>query len=109
MAERRTQFHRSVLVENISSLSPIFQERWQKLASLLPFGASATGMPPSHLLYTLDPYHLQEMALAAMNAQLNANAQMMAYADIFWLFSALFLVSAPFFFLLRNPRTKTRP
>lgn len=109
LSERRTQFHRSVLIEHLSQFSPIFRERWGTIAHLLPYGAGSTGMPPSQLLYTLDPYHLQDMALAVMNAQLNANARMMAYADIFWLFSALFLVSAPFFFLIRNPHKRNRP
>ena len=106
VSERRTQFHRSVLIEHLNQISPIFRERLEKIASLLPSGAGSSGMRPSQLLYTLDPYHLHDMALAAIDAQLNSNAQMMAFADIFWVFSALFLVSAPFFFLLRNPRAK---
>jgi hypothetical protein len=97
------------LIEHLSQFSPIFRERWATIAHLLPYGAGSTGMAPSRLFYSLDPYHLQDMALAAMNAQLNANAQMMAYADIFWLFSVLFLVSTPFFFLIRNPRKRNRP
>lgn len=106
LSERSTQFHRSVLVENMNPFSPVFQSRLEQLGDLLPFGAGSSGMPASDLRYPLDPFHLRDMALSALNEQLNANAQMMAYADIFWLFSMVFLISTPFFFLIRNPRKK---
>jgi MFS transporter, DHA2 family, multidrug resistance protein len=46
-------------------------------------------------------------AVAALNAQITAQASMVAYTDDFWLLFLLALVTVPLVFLIRKPRRST--
>jgi len=84
---RRTQFHRSVLVDGMTRLNPVFRETRNGLASYLRH--DALGYVPG-----------SRQGLDLINSMLNRQATMMAYNDVFSLVVPLLLIILPVIFLL---------
>jgi MFS transporter, DHA2 family, multidrug resistance protein len=84
---RRTQYHRSVLVSNISQLNPSFmQVNRDYSASLMQYGYN------SNAVGTRD--------LAMVNAMVNRHANLMAYNDVAFILIPVLLASLAMIFLL---------
>jgi DHA2 family multidrug resistance protein len=84
---RRSQFHRSVLVSDVSALNPTLRSTEQGFSSFLTMRGFSQSALPNH-------------GLAMVNAQINQQATMMAYNDGFWLMVPMFLLALPLILLL---------
>ncbi|MGO9060123.1 MAG: DHA2 family efflux MFS transporter permease subunit [Candidatus Binataceae bacterium] len=84
---RSTQYHRAILVPDISRLNPIFRETRSSMSSYLAF----------HSLNSL-PFSRQPLDL--LNRIVNRQATMMAYNDVFSLVVPILLLIVPVVFLL---------
>ncbi|MBV9386363.1 MAG: DHA2 family efflux MFS transporter permease subunit [Chroococcidiopsidaceae cyanobacterium CP_BM_ER_R8_30] len=84
---RREQFHRSILVDNISNYNPIFRQQLHQLTSFFERQGS-------------EPSVAAKQALAEINNRLNTQAALLSYEDIFWMVGMLFLVALPLVLLL---------
>jgi DHA2 family multidrug resistance protein len=85
--ERRTQFHRSQLVANVTVTNPALTASSASAASMLAHG----GVPP-----TLGP----ETSMGLLDRLLNQQAGIMAFNDAAWFVGLLFLASLPLVLLL---------
>lgn len=87
VVERRGQYHRYELVQNVSATSPVFRQAQQGLRShLVRFGFSPPDAVPR--------------AMAMLNGATNQQAAMMAYNDANWICLVLALVVMPLVLLL---------
>jgi DHA2 family multidrug resistance protein len=86
---RRTQFHRSMLVDSITVTNPVFQTTDNGYRGFL----SSNGLQSA-------PGQRRDIAM--LNSMINGQSTMMAYNDCFWLLVPLLLVSLPLIFLLPN-------
>jgi DHA2 family multidrug resistance protein len=84
---RRVQFHRSVLVDGVNRLNPIFRQARNGLASYLRYGS------PDYISGS-------RQSLDLINATVNRQATMMAYNDVFSLVVPLLLITIPVVLLL---------
>jgi DHA2 family multidrug resistance protein len=84
---RRTQYHRSVLVDTINPTNPAY------LSALSDFSAylAGAGVPAPTL---------QRRDLAMVNAIINRQSTMMAYNDCFWMMMPLFIIAMPLILLV---------
>jgi DHA2 family multidrug resistance protein len=87
LVARRTQYHRSELVESIVATSPTFRRAEAGFRDAL-MGAGLRSAPG------------QRRDLAMMNVVINRQSTMMAYNDCFWLVVPMFLIALPMLFLL---------
>ena len=90
LLDQRTSYHRSVLVENISTYEPHVRQQLQAYAQ--GFAASGPGIA-------------QGQALTVMDRMVDLQAVVMSYGDLFWLTAALFIVTIPLIFLLGSGKT----
>ncbi|MHB8382309.1 MAG: MFS transporter, partial [Candidatus Binataceae bacterium] len=86
---RRSQFHRSILVDSISATNPAFRATDQGYRGFLTSNGlqSAPG---------------QRRDLAMLNSMINGQSTMMAYNDSFWMLVPMLLITLPLIFLLPN-------
>jgi DHA2 family multidrug resistance protein len=84
---RRSQYHRSVLVANVSRLNPIFRDARSSLSSYLMHDA-------------LNHLPRSRQSLDMFNVMLNRQATMMAYNDVFSLVVPMLLIILPIVLLL---------
>jgi MFS transporter, DHA2 family, multidrug resistance protein len=86
---RRTQFHRSMLVDSITATNPALRTTDQGYRGFLSSNGlrSAPG---------------QRRDLAMLNAMINGQSTMMAYNDSFWMLVPMLLITLPLIFLLPN-------
>jgi len=87
---RRSQFHQNVLSANMTPTSPAGQ---RALAGLGPF-LQAHG---------IDPVTAQHKAGGLLYAQMQQQALLLSYEDVFHLMAILFLAIIPVIFLIRRP------
>jgi DHA2 family multidrug resistance protein len=83
--ERRENFHRSMLVEHISTYEPIVRQRLDAMTGV--FVSSG-------------PHLSQLKATALMDRILNMQALVLSYSDLFWCVGVLFIVSTVLIFFL---------
>jgi MFS transporter, DHA2 family, multidrug resistance protein len=84
---RRTQYHRSVLVDTINPINPAFRNATSEFSAYL----AGQGLPSPTL---------QRRDLALVNAIINRQATMMAYNDCFWLMMPIFIIALPLILLV---------
>jgi DHA2 family multidrug resistance protein len=84
---RRTQYHRAILVPDISRLNPVFRETRSSMSSYLAFHA-------------LNSHPFSRQPLDLLNRIVNRQATMMAYNDVFSLVVPILLLIVPVVFLL---------
>ena len=89
--ERRTQFHQSHLVANIT-------------AGNLATRRMLAGIQAWFLSHGLDAVTAQRKALAALYGLVQRQASMLAFVEAFWVMSIMFLAMIPFLLLLRYTR-----
>ena len=88
---RQIAYHRADLATNLSPMNPLFQERYQGIASAL-----SAQNPSLHDAGT--------RALAVLDATVSRQAAMQAYNDAWLLLLISFICVAPAVFLLRKPK-----
>jgi len=89
--ERRTQFHQSHLVANIT-------------AGNLATRRMLAGIQAWFLSHGLDAVTAQRKALAALYGLVQRQASILAFVEAFWVMSIMFLAMIPFLLLLRYTR-----
>src|SRR5208282_4343653 len=87
LVARRTQVHRSELVDTVTATNPVFQSVERGFRSMLMGHGLSTSAG-------------QRRDLAMVNAEINRQSTMMAYNDCFWLLVPMFLLALPLIFLL---------
>ncbi len=87
--ERRIQFHRTVLVDNLTPVSPIFRHS----------GAAAAGA-----LRMLGAQGGARSSVALINSMVNREASAMAFEDAFWLMVLVTTAAMPLLLLLPRAR-----
>jgi DHA2 family multidrug resistance protein len=93
---RRTQFHQSRLVANITPGN-------------LKAQAMIAGMQAWFHSHGIDAVSAQRKALAAAYGMVQAHAAMLSFVEAFWVMGIIFLAMLPFLLLLRHPpRTSSR-
>ena len=83
----RTAFHRAVLVEKLGQTDVATVERVRQLTA----GFVAKGF---------DPASAKQQALVVLDGSVNMQAQVMSFADSFWLVAIVFLCTMPLILLL---------
>jgi MFS transporter, DHA2 family, multidrug resistance protein len=91
--ERRTQFHRVRLVENVSLMNSAAQKFLAVNKQLFQFHGS-------------DPYSASLKSLARLNGLVDQQASLLSFLDAFWLLGILFLVIIPLPFFMRRAGAK---
>ncbi|HUY39001.1 MAG TPA: DHA2 family efflux MFS transporter permease subunit [Candidatus Binataceae bacterium] len=86
---RRTQFHRSMLVDSISATNPAFRASDRSYRGFL----ASNGLQSA-------PGQRRDMAM--LNSVINGQSTMMAYNDCFWLLAPMVLAALPLILLLPN-------
>ncbi len=89
LVARRTQFHRSMLVDSISATNPVFKTTDNGYRGFL----SSNGLQSA-------PGQRRDIAM--LNSMINGQSTMMAYNDTFWVLVPLLLMVLPMIFLLPN-------
>jgi DHA2 family multidrug resistance protein len=89
MLARRTQFHQLRLTDSINPLSQTFNDTWVNLTQIT---RQAVG----------DPVYSQQQALGRIYLTVQAQAQALAYYDLYWLFTVMALSIIPLVFLMRR-------
>jgi DHA2 family multidrug resistance protein len=88
MLANRQQFHRAVLGEHIDMYSPQIRSAIDQVrAMMMARGADAVTAT--------------QRAYALMAGQVQRQAAMMAFLDMFWLLGVIFIVAIPLVFLMR--------
>ena len=85
-----TARHRAALVEHVTAIDPLTRERLE-------------GMTRAFRAVSPDSMTAARRALGALDHQVQAQAQMLAYRDVFALLGVVVLVSLPLVLLLRRP------
>ena len=90
LLSQRAQFHQARLVEEMTPLNPMYQERLHALAQglFLRSGHSA--------------YSSGKLALTVMQGELERQATVMAFVDVFFVLTLVFVMLLPFIFLLKG-------
>jgi DHA2 family multidrug resistance protein len=91
VVERRTALHRAHLVEHLTTANPLLQERLIALQTWLQQRAPGSGEGPAQ-------------ALQLLSQQVDRQAALLAYGDVFRVVALLFLVVIPLVLLLGRPR-----
>lgn len=86
LLDQRQSGHRSMLAEHVSQYDPLSRQ----LISAYSHGAFAGS----------DPTVAHGQALTLLSRQLDINALLLSYGDIFWVVGMLFIVACPLIFLL---------
>ncbi|MCI4397847.1 MAG: DHA2 family efflux MFS transporter permease subunit [Acidobacteria bacterium] len=90
LLSQRAQFHQTRLVENLTPLNPVYQERLNALTQglFLRSGHSA--------------YSSGQLALGIVQGELQRQAVLMAFVDVFFVLTLVFVMLLPFIFLLKG-------
>jgi DHA2 family multidrug resistance protein len=91
--ERRSQFHRVHLIENISLYSPAFQDFYRKFIGMI----AQQG---------LGPVAAQQRLLEIANRLVDRQAAMLGYNDVSWILAMMFIGIMPLVFFLPSKRPK---
>jgi MFS transporter, DHA2 family, multidrug resistance protein len=89
VVERRIQFHRTVLVGNITTLNPVFRH---------------SGAAAANALRLLGPSRSVTSSVALLNSIVNRESTTMAFADTFWLMVLVTTAAMPLLLLLPRQR-----
>ena len=89
--DHRQAEHRAHLVEHLSVTDPLLQQRLQQLQAFLAVRAPGPG-------------EAQQQALALLSHQLDQQAALLAYGDVFRVVGMVFLLAIPLVCLLGRPR-----
>ncbi len=89
--DHQTAVHRVRLLETLTSTSPLLQQRLLQLQTLIRFGAPGPG-------------RLEDQALQLLSLQVDQQAALLAYGDVFRLVGLVFLLAIPLVFLLGKPQ-----
>jgi DHA2 family multidrug resistance protein len=92
----RTAFHRSVLVEKVGASDVATAERLHMLSGAF----TSKGF---------DPASAKSQALMVLDGSVNMQAQVMSFADSFWLVALVFLVTSPLILLLGKVKPGAKP
>lgn len=92
----RTAFHRAVLVEKLGQTDVATLERLRQLTA----GFVAKGF---------DPASAKRQALVVLDGSVNMQAQVMSFADSFWLVAFVFLCTMPLILLLGKVKPGGKP
>jgi DHA2 family multidrug resistance protein len=93
---RRTQFHQSRLVANLTPGN-------------LKTQAMIAGMQAWFHSHGIDAVSAQRKALAAAYGMVQAHASMLSFVEAFWVMGVIFLAMLPFLLLLRRPPRTSLP
>lgn len=96
MIDHRSSLHRAHLVEALATTNPLLLERLQVLQQWLQSQGSAAGQ-------------LQDQALEMLNRQVNQQAALLAFGDVFQVVGAVFLAAIPLVLLLGRPSVAPAP
>ena len=88
---RRTQFHQTRLVENVS----IYNQHSQQMLQQMKWWFMSRGS---------DAYTAGRQALGAMYGLVQRQAAMMSFVEAFWIMAVIFWAVVPMVMLLNNPR-----
>jgi MFS transporter, DHA2 family, multidrug resistance protein len=92
----REQFHQSRLIEHVIPSSPQYQETLQRATqSFLAHGGSLA--------------EAQQRAFAWIGQQVQTQASMLAYVDVFWVLMLLALLAVPLALTLRSVKLGGAP
>ena len=92
---RHAQVHQAQLADHVTGFSPLVQQR---------LAAAAHGLFPTA---GLDPTTTQALSLQIMYGQMQQQAVVEAYVDVFWMLTMAFVLFVPFIFLLSGETGKT--
>jgi DHA2 family multidrug resistance protein len=96
LVDRRTQIHHAQLIANVRNLNPAFQRYYSRLFNVMT-------------MHGFGSVTAQKKAMALIHGVVNQQAMMMAYNDVSWLFSIMFLGLLPLVFLLPKKRPNHGP
>ncbi len=91
VVERRTALHRAHLVDHLTTANPLLQQRLIALQAWLLERADGSGEGPAQ-------------ALQLLSQQVDRQAALLAYGDVFRVVAVLFLAVIPLVLLLGRPR-----
>lgn len=83
--ERRENYHRSVLVNHISTYDPLIRQNMNAM---------------THMFAASGPHMAQAQAMTLMDRMISMQALILSYGDIFWVVGILFIVSTILIFFL---------
>jgi len=87
---QRAQFHQTRLVSHLTPFDPAYASR---------LDASAHGLFP---VSGFDPVTVKQAALGLLYGEVQRQAYVSAFVDVFWLLTLVFVALLPFLFLLRG-------
>ncbi len=90
LLSQRAQFHQTRLVERLTPLDPAYQERLHAIAQGLFLRSGQDG------------FSSQRLALGLMQGELERQALLMAFVDVFFVLTLVFAMLLPFIFLLKG-------
>jgi DHA2 family multidrug resistance protein len=90
--DRQQAVHRSQLVQHLATTNPLLQQRIQEMSGWLE-GANGSA----------------EQALGLLSQQVDRQAALLAYADVFRLVALVFLLAMPLVLLLGKPSAQQAP
>ncbi len=93
----RAQFHQSRLVERLTPFNPVYAERLQRTESLLRPVAGQ------------DPHSVKNLAVGLIYHQVQVQASVMAYVDVFALMTGVLLLFLPLIPILRSRAAQSAP
>ncbi len=91
---RHAQVHQANLADHVNAFNPIVQQR---------LAGAANGLFPTA---GLDPVTTKELSLRLMYGQMQQQAVVMSYVDVFWMLTVAFVLIVPFVFLLSGDTGK---
>jgi MFS transporter, DHA2 family, multidrug resistance protein len=92
LLDRREQFHRAILVENLNFANSAYVERFNALT------ASFKGMG-----FDLTQAHMK--AMSVIDGLVNMQSSIISFGDIFWIVGICFVISLPLLVFLGNGRS----
>jgi DHA2 family multidrug resistance protein len=90
LLDHQRAVHRAQLVEHHSSTNPLLQQRLEQLSSWLAGQRGGAGLP-------------MDQALELLSQQVDRQAALLAYADVFRVVALVFLLACPLVLLLGRP------
>ncbi len=97
LLSQRAQFHQERLVEGMTPLNPIYQEKLHAMAQGL-------FMRSGHSAYSSG-----QLALTVLQGELERQATVMAFVDVFFALTLVFVMLLPFIFLLKGKAQPGEP
>ncbi|MDO9533082.1 MAG: DHA2 family efflux MFS transporter permease subunit [Deltaproteobacteria bacterium] len=97
LLSRRAQFHQGHLVEHLTPFSLPFNDWLHRAGQIFP------GLGPDGSFWSAP------QAMAALYGEVQRQAQMLAYCDVYWFFTLVFLAMLPLVLLMRRAARPTGP